>query len=156
MKKSTVNPIQKKFFRTTDVVWFTTNQKKYLSEYLDDLVAQKKLSLKKFKHIPEIKRVLNNTNLSPRDKGEKIYQYIYALRYPKICQYKKVFQEKVKKIIPNDLADKLRIIPPENFEGNSLQIKINVAGTADLKKVLQSLSNHLDKFNQLFKLLNYF
>lgn len=124
-------------------VYLTTIQKRNIKRYLFEL-PQSKLNIVN----KELKKIIKNKKLSNIQKGEKIYDLIYSLRYPTIASTMKKFNA-----IAHMIYKKtgLKIQPPENFEGNNLKSIFYFNSIKDLKNKLKSVSRNIKHFKSLFK-----
>ncbi len=96
-------------------------QKKVL-DLLEDLSAISGASLTEPLQMPEIRAAVEDPCLSPFQKGEKVHEVLYRLRYPRLARALERFAAR-KKLL--DLPGSIRITPDPFFESPGLRVEFN-------------------------------
>jgi hypothetical protein len=123
-------------------------QKKFL-RLLDDLASTTKIQPEEQLNRPEILEILEDSRLSPFQRGEKVYEALYRFRNPRLSQATDQFLAQLKGI---QLPGAIRIRAHPFFEEPGLHVEFDAAdpeGFQDLAAALQQAAGSLE-FKNLF------
>jgi len=90
----------------------------------------------------EIHAVLSQKELTPSQKTERIKKVLTDLRYPKLNQLEKAFEEKRKDL---NLPSNISLHHPPFFEGKSLKVEFQFETKEEYRSIVSSLSLLADK-----------
>ena len=91
-----------------------------------------------------ISKIVEDDNLSKPEKTSRISKHLFIRRMPIISELKRKFEERVRKI---KLPNKIKIIPPENFEGRSWEIRLKFENRETLEKLNLEVQKLIDLEN---------
>ncbi len=86
---------------------------------------------------PEIQAILSQKELTPSQKTERVKKILNDLRYPRMCQMEKGFDEKRREL---NLPSGLSLHHPPFFEGKGLRIELLFETMEEYRAILSSLS----------------
>jgi hypothetical protein len=84
----------------------------------------------------EIQSILQQVNIDPPQRAERLYQYIRNLRYPSICEFGQRFNRKLKEVHMNS---KFQLILPENFERWQFKLIVPFSSAEEFQKHVEEL-----------------
>jgi len=94
----------------------------------------------KFTYKSPVRRILKKAGISTRNRDslspEKVFQRLYALRYPRVTRREQAFQKEIKKF---SLPENIRVSHPDFFEKNHLDVHIRVSDGKALAELLRKL-----------------
>ncbi|OIO72208.1 MAG: hypothetical protein AUJ85_10605 [Elusimicrobia bacterium CG1_02_37_114] len=110
-----------------------------VKRWLEEIARKKQIKHERILQLPGIKDILNDKRLSPHQKGDKLYNLLYRIRYPVLSGY----QDKFKKLanhIYHKTGAKLRL-PDPCFECNEIIVepKEKLPDVKKFKKQIDSL-----------------
>ena len=98
---------------------------------------------------PELQAVLSQKELTPSQKTDRVKKVLTDLRYPKLNQLEKAFEEKRKDL---NLPSNISLHHPPFFEGKGLKIEFQFESMEEYQSILAALSELMDKeeFREMF------
>lgn len=129
----------------------TSNQLKLTGEWLLDL---KRKTRKKVMEILEAENAfgfLKEANPDRKQKGEKFFAVLRAMRFPRLVDQEKLFQSAIE---PLKQAEKrISIEPMPYFEDEGYTLRIRVRRREDIQEVLRKLDENRGLLNSLFDIM---
>lgn len=117
------------------------NKQSQIITWLFEICKRDDVSVQSILNHPEMTDVLFEPNLSRPDREKKARQNIYEIRFPEISRLKKLQASALNKL---NFPKKLKLSPPQAFEGLDFTIKMEFSNFKDL-------NNHIDFLNKLSK-----
>jgi len=106
-----------------DIIHLTFSNRVKAFKYLDEISRRDKLTAKKILNLPAIKAIFTNQNLDRSQKGDKLINQLYALRYPEITRCEEKFKQ----------AGKLKSTHSPYFEGSDMSFQMKPGGDYELR-----------------------
>jgi len=128
------------------------NRLREILTLLNEISRRDRLKMGDLLRRPEIQTVLAQKELTPSQKTERVKKVLVDLRYPRILQLEKAFEEKRKKL---NLPFGVSIHHPSYFEGKGLRVEFQFETMEKYQTILNFLSNLTDK-KELRELLQSF
>ena len=83
-----------------------------------------------------IRELLNDANLSPFQRGERIHRLLYRRRNPRLCRTEERFLARQKEL---RLPHRIRLSPTPFFESAELRVEFSVGSPRDFRETAQAL-----------------
>jgi hypothetical protein len=119
----------------TQIRLSASSQKKVL-ELLEDLAAMAESRLDAPLDVPEASAILNDSRLSPFQKGEMLYEVLYRLRNPRLSQARERFQTKKKRL---GLPGSIQLTPHPFFETAELHVEFKASDGKRFRELAAAL-----------------
>ncbi len=123
----------------------TCNQLMQTSEWLKDLQRLKKIEVAKILTEENLSQVLQHPQMDPRTRGERFFQMLWALRFPRISKKEKDFQKLKAKLAS---SNEISVQHPEGFEAQGLVLRAQLKrkGIAGIIRYLEDHKTILENF----------
>ena len=118
-------------------VHLTTNQLSLFAEWLFDLKRSRKISLEVLGDDDVIQAILKNPHFDLRAKGEKLFEKVRALRFPRLLEEEKEFLS-AKRQWENSNRE-IRVERPEGFESEGMVLRAHLKNRESLWRVFDFL-----------------
>jgi ParB-like chromosome segregation protein Spo0J len=118
-----------------DIRWSASLQKKALI-LLDELRALSGNSLDAPLNKPPIQAVLEDAALSPFQKGERVYEILYRLQYPRLSQAESRFHSNREKL---EVPGAIQIRPHPFFEEPGLRVEFQASDAVRFRQLAAAL-----------------
>ncbi|MBU0951625.1 MAG: hypothetical protein KKH91_02180 [Elusimicrobia bacterium] len=102
----------------------TFSNKIKVEKYLSEISRRDALSVEQILNLPEIMEINSNQKLNNSQKGEKLVDFLYSLRYPEITKCEQKYKKAVK-------AGNIK--HSTNFEGVDVSFQFNSEGDYELR-----------------------
>ncbi|HLD50338.1 MAG TPA: ParB/RepB/Spo0J family partition protein [bacterium] len=128
----------------------TSNQLLKTGEWLFDLLKLKDISLAALLKTPGLEAALEASSQDRRQKGEKFYAALRALRFPGLARKEKEFESLAGKI---EADQRFSLEAPSFFEGEGLTLRAKLPNPEALDKLAAAFSAKRKLFNSLFDVM---
>ena len=118
------------------------NRLRELLTLLEETSRRGHATVKEIASQPELQGILSQEELTPSQKTERVKKALMALRYPKLNQLEKTFEEKRKDL---SLPRNISLHHPPFFEGKGLKIEFQFETIEEYRSILKSLSSLAEK-----------
>lgn len=120
-------------------VHLTRTQSILVEKWLEEISRIKQKGINQILNFPKIRSILHNEGLSPYQKGDKLYNLLYRMRYPVMSDYQDKFK-KLSNFIYHRTGAKI-YLPYLNFECNEIIVepKEKISDVKKFKKQIDSL-----------------
>ncbi len=101
---------------------------------------------------PAAKSILDDSRLSPFQKGEKLYGILYRMKYPQLSNALNRFETDRKQLA---LPGSVRIVPHPFFETADLRVEFQVSNAGHFRELAAALHNAAQspKLEELFRII---
>jgi hypothetical protein len=98
---------------------------------------------------PMVQSILDDFRLSPFQKGDKLHEILYRMKYPRLCKALDRFQASRKQL---ELPGSVRIIPHPFFETGDLRVEFQAASAESFRELADALHSAAQspKLEELF------
>ncbi len=118
------------------------NRLREILTFLEEIASREGESIQQIVRRPEIQAVLSHRALTPSQRAERIKRVLLALRYPRLEEQERRFEEKRKRL---GLPPNVLVQHSPFFEGKGLKIEFRFESIAEYRSLLSSLSNLADR-----------
>ena len=118
------------------------NRLKEILTLLEEITQRDGLTIKEITQQPQMKAILSQRELTPSQRSERVKKILMALRYPRMHQKEKEFEERIKAL---DLPAMVSLLHQPFFEGKGGRITFQFETMEEYKAILSSLSQLVDK-----------
>ena len=127
-----------------------SSQKKML-ELLDDIVGINGTTFTEPLYLPEVRELLQDTKLTPFQKGEKLYGVLYRLRYPRLTKALARFDTQRQQL---KLPGEIHLSPHPYFETADMRIDFSAATLGKFQEFADELQKaaHSPAMEELFRI----
>jgi len=140
---------QDRFASLATVVRMSAGTQKKVLELLDDLRGMTGNAFTAPLDTPEIRELSGDAAATPFQKGEKLYETLYRLRYPRVSRARENFTARRNSL---GLPGAIRIIPHPYFETSGLRVEFDASDAGRFRE----LAGTLQKASQSPELENLF
>jgi ParB family transcriptional regulator, chromosome partitioning protein len=137
----TPDPVQDVFASLMARIRLSASSQRKVLGLLEDLAAMAESQVDAPLDTPEVSAILDDSRLSPFQKGEMLYEVLYRLKNPRLSQAWERFHAK-KKLL--GLPGSIRLTPQPFFETTDLHVEFDVSNA----KRFRELSSALQKASQ--------
>ncbi len=127
-----------------------TKKRNEIINMLFDISKRDNVSVEEIVSSENIIKILKS-KIDPPQKAERIYRYLYKIRYPEISKYADILSKKIKNI---NLPRNLHLEMPRYFEKWEFNISFRFKNIEDFKKGVETL-NQILKSKNLEEFLKY-
>lgn len=101
---------------------------------------------------PAVQSILVDRDLSPSQKGEKVHEVLYRMKYPELSKALDRFQSGKKALA---LPGSIRIIPHPFFENEDLRVEFQAANAEHFRELTDALQKaaQSSKLDELFRVV---
>ena len=140
-------------FKSTDLYYVTTladkmevKGKKWrnLLQVLDEVIRLQETSVAEILYNPEIKKILDDSNIYGPVRYRLLKQKLDALRYPQLNKMRKNFDQNFKYL---KLSEQITLESDKYFEKEELALKMKFCSVDELRAHLKILSNSVNSVN---------
>jgi ParB-like chromosome segregation protein Spo0J len=126
------------------------NRLRELLTLLEETSRRSHATVKEIAGQPELQAILSQKELTPSQKTERVKKALMGLRYPKLNQLEKTFEEKRKDL---GLPPNISLHHSPFFEGKGLKIEFQFETVEEYRSILKSLSSLAEKkeFGQMIE-----
>jgi len=129
------------------------NKWRDLLEWVDEISVRDKISPSNLFELPELQSILNQNDLSPNDRYDRIRQIFYSRRYPILSDLR---VRLAKSLDALKLDDKTKVHVQDSFESDEIRIEIKFRTREEFVNQLEKLvrasdSEALDELISIFK-----
>ena len=126
------------------------NRLRELLTLLEETSRRDHATVKEIAGQPELQAILSQKELTPSQKTERVKRALMGLRYPRLNQLEKTFEEKKKDL---SLPSNISLHHPPFFEGKGLKIEFQFETVEEYRSILKSLSSLAEKkeFGQMIE-----
>jgi hypothetical protein len=127
-----------------------SSQRKVL-ELLEDLAAMAESRLDAPLDVPEASALLDDSRLSPFQKGERLYEILYRIKNPRLSRARERFHAK-KNLL--GLPGSIRLTPHPFFETAELHVEFDASDSRRFRELAAALqkASQAPELEELFKL----
>ena len=111
---------------------------------LEEVIRLKETTAAKILNYPEIKKILENSNIQGPVRYRLLKQQLDALRYPELSKMRKRFDQNIKIL---KLHNGMKLECDHYFENDELALKIKFRSVDELRDHLMNLSNSVNSVN---------
>jgi hypothetical protein len=142
--------VQDRFASLMNVIRLSASLQKKVLELLEDLSALFDCPLAGPLDNPEVIAVLDDSRLSPFQKGEKLHAILFRLRNPRLSQSLERFAARKKRL---GLPGSIRISPHPFFETSNLRVEFDAGNTESFRELTSALQKaaQLQDLEELFQ-----
>jgi hypothetical protein len=130
------------------------NKWRELLDLIDEVAARENTTHGDILSCDDIQKILETSELNAHQKYDRIYRYLYSLRYPVLSDMKKQVARALDEM---DLDDKTRLKFQETFESDELKLELKFRNEKDLslqvEKIFKALqTGSVEKLIKIFTL----
>jgi len=138
--------IIKSFLNIFSKIKASNNKQLEIIQYIEEISKRDATSIEVFFQNHEIQKIILNEKSEPLLKTKLLREYLYKLRFPTIFKTRQKVQRKINNL---KLGNKIRFVPPENFESQNYSISFNAKSYIEFKANVKMLNSVLE--NQKLK-----
>ena len=142
LKKETI----KNFLTLFSTIKTSSNKQLEIIQYIVEISKRDAINIEVFFQNHEIQKIILNEKSEPLLKTKRLREYLYKLRFPTIFKTRQKVQRKINNL---KLGNKIKFVPPENFESQNYSISFNAKNYIEFKANIKTLNNVLE--NQKLK-----
>jgi len=132
---------QKRFADMMSNVRLSASMQKKTLDLFDDLAGMNRANFTVPLDIPEIREFLRDAKLSSFQRGEKLRETLYRLRYPRVARAEADFSSQRKRL---GLPGAIRVTPPPFFETAELHVEFEAASPEKFREFAAALQKVAD------------
>ena len=128
------------------------NKLREILELIEEIALRDGLSIANIFDAKELRSIFQREDLSPSDKGKKVWECLQKKRFPYLAGKKEAMEEGIKRLtVPKGAALKF----PENFEEEALTLHLRFSSPAELQSKMKEIQAKWgeEKIEGIFKLL---
>jgi ParB family transcriptional regulator, chromosome partitioning protein len=141
MLSKTPDPVQVAFSSIMTKIRLSASSQRKVLGLLEDLAAMAESRLDAPLNIPEVSAILEDSRLSPFQKGDRIYEALYCVRNPRLSHAHERFHSRIQQL---ELPGSIRLTPHPFFETAELHVEFEASDG----KRFRELSAALQKASQ--------
>jgi hypothetical protein len=128
--------VQRKLAELLTAVRLSASRQREVLDLAEDLAAMTDAGPGEIFSRQEIGSVLQNSRLSPFQKGEQIYELLYRWRYPRLSAAEENFRTGARSL---RLPDSVHISPDPHFETPRLRVEFDAASPQRFREIAAAL-----------------
>lgn len=117
-------------------VYLTTNQLALIAEWLIDLKKMKNTTLRDIFSEVGLERILQDRNLNPRRRGEKVFEFFHTIRFPKLTEEERRFASLKRQ---SEREEEIILERPQGVEGEGILFRARLKNRESLNRILAFL-----------------
>ena len=131
----------KSFLKIFSKIKASNNKQLEIIQYIVEISKRDAVNIEVFFQNHEIQKIILNEKSEPLLKTKLLREYLYKLRFPTIFKIHQKVQEKINNL---KLGNKIKFVPPENFESQNYSISFNAKNYIEFKANLKTLNTVLE------------
>ncbi len=118
------------------------NRLREVLTFLEEISRRDQFRVREIVHQPEMKAILSQKELTPSQRTERVKKILMNLRYPRMCQREKEFEEKRGAL---NLPSGVSLHHHPFFEGKGLRVEFQFETVEEYRSLLSFLSKLAEK-----------
>ncbi len=145
-------PIQGRIALLMDKIRLSASLQRKVLDILEELSAMAGEAIDAPLNNPAVQSILDDSRLSSFQKGEKLHEELYCMKYPELSKALERFQAGKKALA---LPGSIRIIPPPFFENEELRVEFRAPNAERFRELADALQKAAQstKLYELFKIV---
>lgn len=112
------------------------NRLREVLTFLEEISRRDQFRVREIVHQSEMKAILSQKELTPSQRTERVKKILMNLRYPRMCQREKEFEEKRRAL---NLLSGITLRPQPFFEGKGVRVEFQFETVEEYRSILNSL-----------------
>ncbi len=138
--------IIKCFLKIFSKIKASNNKQLEIIQYIMEISKRDRINLEVFFQNQELQEIILNENREPLLKTKLLREYLFKLRFPTFFKTRQKVQKQINHL---KLGNKIKFVPPENFESQNYSISFNAKNYIEFKANVKTLNKVLE--NQKLK-----
>lgn len=126
------------FANLFDDLKLSLNKQREIITLIKEISIRDDVSIMEVLHESNFLEILNDNNLDRSQKSQKIRFYLKQRRYPEITTADKKFKQNIKEL---KLGNNVKLVPPNNFEGATYNLKLSFNNPKELQSSLETINS---------------
>ena len=131
----------KSFLKIFSKIKASNNKQLEIIQYIMEISKKDRINLKVFFQNQELQEIILNENREPLLKTKLLREYLFKLRFPTFFKTRQKVQQQINHL---KLGNKIKFVPPENFESQNYSISFNAKNYIEFKANIRTLNTVLE------------
>jgi len=119
----------------------SNNKQLEIIQYIIEISKRDSINPEVFCQNQKIQKVIFDHDKEPLLKTRLLREYLYDLRFPALSQTREITQNKINHL---KLGNKIKLVPPDNFESMNYSLSFTAKSYKEFKKNTQTLNSVLE------------
>jgi ParB family transcriptional regulator, chromosome partitioning protein len=135
------NKAIKEFLIIFSKIKASNNKQLEIVQFIDEISKREAINIEDFFQNQKMQKIILDENREPVLKTRLLREFLYEKRFPTLFQTRQTVQKRINKL---KLGNKVKMLPPENFESQNYSISFTLKNYNEFKTNIKTLNTLLE------------